>query len=160
MRVEISKRNDGCGVLRCVRADGSCTWQKQTVRNAPHFALHDMTHFAVETVLGIQNGFFGLLAQGWDMEDTTGKGARGALPKEAIEVEALVGTFDAERACAQIWTASEFNEHAMTSACNSDRPTPRPLSEDELARVRALRSELFEKWGAVAPGCALQLQFE
>ncbi len=120
-----------------------------------------MTHFAVETALGIQNGFFGLLAQGWDMEDLPpARAPRLSLPKEAIEVEALVGTFDAERACSQIWIAAEFNEYAATSASNSDRPAPRQLSEDDLARVRALRSELFEKWRAVAPGSALQLQFE
>ena len=159
MRIEIGKRNDGCGVLRCVRADGSSTWQKQTTRNAPHFALHDLTHFAVETALGFQDAFFGLVAKGWDIEDTTGKGARGHVPKEALEVEALVGTFDAERACGQIWTADEFNEYAALNASNNGRPAPRLLSEDDLARVRKLRSELFEKWRAVPPGSALELQF-
>ena len=42
-------------MLRCVRADGSATWQKQTDRHAAYFALHDLTHFAVETELGSEN---------------------------------------------------------------------------------------------------------
>lgn len=159
LRIEIGKRNDGCGVLRCMRADGSSTWQKQTTRNAPHFALHDLTHFSVESALGFQDAFFGLLAKGWDIDDTTGKGARGHVPKEALEVEALVGTFDSERACGQIWTATEFNEYAALTASNAGRPAPRLLSEDDLTRVRKLRSELFEKWRAVPPGSALELQF-
>ena len=71
-------------MLRCVRADGSLTWQKQTDRHAAFFALHDLTHFAVETTLGYARGFFGLIAEGWDFEDTGGKGARGPLPPEAI----------------------------------------------------------------------------
>lgn len=80
MRVQITKKGNGSGVLRCVRAEGSVTWQKQTDRHAAFFALHDLTHFAVETTLGYRRGFFGLIAEGWEIEDTTGKGARGPLP--------------------------------------------------------------------------------
>jgi len=29
LRIQITKRRDGSGVLRCLRADGSLTWQKQ-----------------------------------------------------------------------------------------------------------------------------------
>jgi hypothetical protein len=83
--------------LRCVRADGSATWQKQGTRHAAFFALHDLTHVAVESTLGFRNGFFGLVAQGWEIDDTTGKGARGPLPSGAAEVEYIVGTLDAER---------------------------------------------------------------
>src|SRR5712675_2192817 len=79
MLIQISRR----GVLRCVRGDGSVIWQKQGGRNAGFFALHDLTHFAVESVLGVRRGFFGLIAEGWDVEDMTGKGVRGALPGEA-----------------------------------------------------------------------------
>jgi hypothetical protein len=48
LQIEIAKQPDGAGVLRCVRQDGSVTWQKQTM-HAAHFAVHDLTHFAVET---------------------------------------------------------------------------------------------------------------
>ena len=87
LRIEIAKRADRAGVLACTRADGSQTWQKQSTRTAAHFALHDLTHYAVESTLGYENGFFGLIASGWEIEDTTGKGARGPLPPEAVEVE-------------------------------------------------------------------------
>jgi hypothetical protein len=153
VRVQITKKADGSGVLRCVRTDGSVTWQKQTDRHAAFFSLHDLTHFAVETALGYRRGFFGLIAEGWDIEDTTGKGARGPLPPEAGEVECIVGLFDAERAGGQIWTVEEFNEcAAMTGA--------RKLSFDEIARVKKKRSELFQQWFAVEPGAALELQYD
>src|SRR5580693_10474042 len=103
MRVQFTRRTDGSGVLRCVRDDGSVTWQKND-RHAAFFAVHDLTHFAVETVLGYRRGFFGLIAQGWDLDDTTGKGARGVLPAEAIEVEKIVGLFDSERASSVLWS--------------------------------------------------------
>lgn len=147
MKIEIVKQPDGAGVLRCTRDDGSVPWQKQT-RHAAHFALHDLTHYAVEIALGYRAGFFGLIAQGWDMEDTTGKGPRGAIPAEAIEVERIVGLFDSERGSGTLWTAEEFNQFA-----------PRPLSLQEIQSVRAVRGALFQQWFAVAPGQKLVLEF-
>jgi hypothetical protein len=153
VRVQITERADGAGVLRCVRADGSATWQKQTDRHAAFFALHDLTHFAVETTLGYRRGFFGLISEGWDIEDTTGKGARGPLPPEAAEVEGVVGLFDAERAGGQIWTVAEFNEFAAMKGA-------RTLTFDEIARIKNKRSDLFQQWSAVVPGETLELQFD
>lgn len=146
MLIQIVKRADGGGVLRCVRDDGSVTWQKQG-RHAPFFALHDLTHYAVETTLGFERGFFGLVAEGWDVEDTTGKGARGRLPEEAGEVERIVGLFDAERASGVIWTVDEFNQYA-----------PR-LTEEDIAKVKAKRSELFERWFALPADATLDLVY-
>lgn len=148
MRVQITKKADGSGVLRCVRADGSVTWQKQTDRHAAFFALHDLTHFAVETALGYRRGFFGLIAEGWEIEDTTGKGARGPLPPQAGEAECIVGLFDAERAGGQIWTVEEFNDFGAVQGL-------RALSVEEIVRVKKKRSELFQQWFAVEPGAAL-----
>jgi hypothetical protein len=148
LKVQIQKRADGGGVLRCTRANGSVTWQKQTARHAAHFALHDLTHFAVESGLGFKRGFYGLIAEGWEIEDTTGKGARGRLPEEATDVERIVGLFDTERAGGVIYTAEGFNEHS-----------PRPFQDEDLARVRKLRGELFTKWFAVESGGVLELQF-
>jgi hypothetical protein len=108
LAIRITKRKDGGGVLRCVRADASETWQKQESRHAAFFALHDLTHFAVESALGYRRGFYGLIAEGWDVDDTTGKGAKGPLPDEAVEVEYLAGSFDRERAGGSLWTADEF----------------------------------------------------
>src|SRR5215470_7938977 len=102
----MTKRHDGSTVLRCKRADGSETWQKQD-RHAAFFALHDLTHFAVESTLGFKHGFYGLIAEGWDIEDTTGKGKRGALPAEAGEVEYIVGSLDGERGSGVMITAQD-----------------------------------------------------
>lgn len=147
MLIEILKQPDGRGLLRCTRDDGSVTWQKQA-RHAAHFALHDLTHFSVESALGCSSGFFGLIEQGWDTADTTGKGTRGPLPQEAIEVEKIVGLLDTERASGALINVREFNQLA-----------PRSLTQAELNSIRKLRAELFEKWSAVQPGEALQLTF-
>jgi hypothetical protein len=159
LRIQITKRRDGSGVLRCVRADGSLTWQKQE-RQAAFFALHDLTHFAVESMLGFRQGFYGLIEAGWEIEDTTGQGVRGQLPGEALEVEYFVGSLDAERASGSTWTVDEFNEHAAIHAAASGRIRPRLLSGEDLARVRARRDELFRAWSGVQAGAILDLEYE
>ena len=149
LRVQIAKRADGTGVLSCQRADGSTTWQRQTARNAGHLALHDLTHFAVETTLRYKRGFFGMIAEGWEIEDTTGKGARGPLPREATEVETLVGLFDRERGPAGLqWSADEFNSYS-----------PRTLTQLEIDAVRECRARIFERWSAIQAGSKLELSF-
>jgi hypothetical protein len=158
VRVQITKRADGAGILKCIRSDGTATWQKQSDRHAAHFALHDLTHFAVETTLGYQSAFFGLLAQGWDMEDVTGKGKRGLLPSEATEVERIVGLFDAERGCGTVWTTEEFNHFAATRA--SDVCPAHELSTEEISSIKSFRIELFKRWFALPKGESLELEFE
>lgn len=155
----MTKRTDGGAVLKCVRADGSETWQKQHGPNAAFFPLHDLTHFAVESELGVHRAFYGLIADGWSIEDTTGKGARGALPPDAIFVENVVGTLDAEGGSGSRWTAEELNESTARFATSNGRAVPRRLSDDDLARIRRRRAELFERWRDLPQGETLELDF-
>ena len=160
MQVSIAKRMDGLGVLRCRRDDGSETWQRQSERHAVYYTYHDLTHFAVETTLGFTRGFYGLIASGWEIEETTGKGSRGKLPMEAGHVEMIVGLFDRERASGVEWSAADFNEFARLHCESRGGEAPRELTEDQLRAVRQRRGELFRQWEAVAPGEELQLTFE
>jgi hypothetical protein len=159
MLVEIAKRTDGGAVLRCARADGTVSWQRQTGPSAGFFPLHDLTHYAVETILGVRDGFFGLVAQGWDIEDTTGKGARGSLPPDAVVVEHLVGFLDVERATAAEWSAADYAEQLASAGVVLSPPMRRVLTDDALARIRELRRDLFARWMGVSAGETLQLAF-
>jgi hypothetical protein len=159
MKVTVDKRSDGSVVLKFRRKDGSEDWQKQQGPQAAFFPLHDLTHYAVETTLAIDNAFYGLVASGWSIEDTTGKGKRGPIPAEAIFVENVVGTLDTERASGSRWTAEEFNENTARFAANGGRPAPRQLTDDELARIRQRRAELFSAWQELPPGRTLVLEF-
>jgi hypothetical protein len=135
--LQFTKRKDSGALLRCVRADGSATWHRQDDNRAAFFPLHDLTDYAVETELSFGCGFYGLIASGWDIADTTGQGALGRLPDEAIEVEYIVGSLGAERAGDSACTTKEFNDLAAAFAKTRGRPEPRPLTDAELARVRS-----------------------
>ncbi len=90
-----------------------------------------------------------MIAAGWNVKDTIGKGGRGALPPEVVEVEKIVGLFQTEQASRTLWTAAEFNEFSS-----------RALTEAEIQNVRTLRAAIFRKWFAVQPGEKLELEFE
>jgi hypothetical protein len=159
LKIQFTKRPDGNALLKCVRDDGSATWQRQDNQHAAFFPLHDLTHYAVETELGFRRGFYGLIAEGWDIAETTGKTARGALPDEALEVEYLVAAFFTERAGGVSATAEEFNKLAATFAKTKGLPPPRALTESDLAIVRARFEELAMKWRALSRGATLDLVF-
>jgi hypothetical protein len=91
--------------LRCVRADGSaseCTMPRQGA------LPHDLIHLVVESALGFDNGFLGLVARGADI-DFAGKQfheyidperhaqvAQAESVVEALQAQLWAGAFDAD----------------------------------------------------------------
>jgi hypothetical protein len=153
LQVQFTKRADGNVVLRCTRKDGSATWKRYD-NQATFFSRHDLSHFAVETVLGLTRGFFGLIAEGWDISDMDGKGPRGR-PDGSVPVENIVGLFTQERAgVARRFTATEFNAQL---AAMTGQPLLRPLTDAELEAVRARMDSLYQRWADTPSGSTLDL---
>src|SRR5262245_49621493 len=94
----MKKNADGSSALTCVRANGTTTWQRHDGVHGRFFPLHDLTHYAVETELVFRNGFYGLVADGWDLSDFEDRARRARMPAEAILPELIVGFLDTERA--------------------------------------------------------------
>ena len=163
--IRIKKHPDGSASLSCTRADGSVTWQKQHGKRGAVFPPHDLTHFAVEHTLEYRHGFYGLLADGWDIADFAKPWPRGPIPAEAMEVELRVGFFDMERLQQLELTAEEFLHHAETFIANrraSGKVTPslqRVLSTRDFMAVRTMRTELLAQWASVPHGDTLELHF-
>jgi hypothetical protein len=158
--IRIKKGTDGRNSLSCTRADGTTTWQRQQGGQAAFFPKHDLTHYAVETALGLRQGFYGLVSTGWDFSDFGSPWPRGKLPPEANISEMIVGFFDLERRIAERVAADDLNQKLAEYCAQNRLPPERQLSEDDLARVRAKRAELFAKWDAVEPGNALEVVFD
>ena len=160
LRIRFTKRSDGAVVLQCVRRDGSATWERHD-RHALFFSFHDLSHFAVETILALDRGFYGLIAEGWDIADTTGKGKRGKLPSEGILVEHVVGLIDRERVGGALpLSAAEFNAQIAQFVANDGLEAPRAFTEIELAAVRQRIETLHGQWAAVSPGSSFELTYD
>lgn len=150
---------DGGANLRCVRDNGSVTWQTQTGPRAAFFPLHDLLHYAVETTLGATDGFFGLVAGGWEIAETTGQTARGPIPPAAIAIEHLVGMLDLERGSAAAATVEELNHFARAFADSKQSTVTVQLTDEQLETIRRKVRELSAKWRALPADGVVELSF-
>jgi hypothetical protein len=155
MVIELKKGRDGPTTLVCVRPDGTRTWGKV----ARFFPVHDLTHCAVESVLAFKEAFFGLIASGWTIDDFAAPGVAARVPAEAVWAESIVGLLDLERGTGTEWTAAEFNAALAESLRGQGRAAFRLIAGDELARIRALRNELQDRWEQLPPGDVLTVPF-
>ena len=162
LRIRLKRHSDGSASLTLTRADGTVTWQRQKGSLGLVFPPHDLTHYAVESTLGYRRGFYGLVAEGWEVGDFAVPWPRGPIPEEARVMELIVGFFDAERRSMDRWSAEAFNEHAVkyVAASKSAGKIAVPvLTDEQIAQVRAVRDALFERWFALPPGEAIELEF-
>jgi hypothetical protein len=158
--IRIKKNEDGSASLACVRSDGSTTWQRQNGQLGAVFPPHDLTHYAIEQTLGYDRAFYGLIAEGWEMADFGSPWPRGSVPEQARVVEALVGAFDLERMTGQRSSTDEFNQHVRFALERGGiTANARRLTDEELARVREARADLFKRWWDVEAGSTLELEF-
>ena len=150
--VELKKISAERASLCCRRPDGSATWS----RLPSFYPLHDLGHFAVEKELALPRGFFGLIAEGWQLDDFTQLGVAARLPPDSIVVENIVGTVER---LGRNESLAEFSAALAASLAGQKLPAFRELRADELARVRATRAALIAQWRALPVGETLRLEF-
>ncbi len=137
LTIRIKKKTDGNAALSCTRADGTTTWQRQEGSSGAFFPLHDLTHYSVETVLGLDQAFYGLVAHGWDISSFEAPGARARIPEDALLAEVIVGFFDVERATGVVGSADDFNWKIRTYFENANGPVPAfTMTDEALERIR------------------------
>jgi hypothetical protein len=159
--IRLKKKTDGSAALSCTRVDGTVTWQRQDGRLGAFFPLHDLTHFAVETVLGFKRAFYGLLADGWDISSFNEPGVSARLTEDAGLAELIVGLLDTERASGAIDSAQDFNWKIDTYFDEHGRPAPSfRMTAERLERIREVRGNLFRRWHELPLGDTLELTFD
>ena len=155
MQIRLKKGRDGPDSLACVREDGTSTWK----RLQRGLAYHDLTHYAVESELGITDGFFGLIAGGWTFDEFAAEEERSRIPPGAVWVEFLVNQFHTEAAGGQAYEEDEFHEHLTRSTEKLGFAPPGKLDAETLARVRGRIAAVVGRWRALPPGETLEIDF-
>lgn len=156
LTVRLCKRPGKLPLLVCTREDGSSTVSEMTV--GPE---HDLAHYAVETVLGLRRGFYGLVAGGMNIEDFNVPGAaqRLKLPDEAIYTEYIVGLLQVE------WRSdapySDFNAELRGAVAAGRNPLPPPpqIDEAQLGEIRQRLDELVMQWSLLPADGSIELSF-
>jgi hypothetical protein len=154
--IRLKKGKDGPHALVCTRADGTMTMQRHPKE---FFPFHDLTHYAVESVLDYRRGFYGLVAAGWDLSDFGAPWPRGKLPLDLDPSELIVGQLDLERATGERRTAAELNAHVAEWYAQHapDVAGPAAVTDEQVARIRQIVAGLHEQWRATRPGETLEL---
>lgn len=155
LTVRLTRGRDARDVLTVERADGTSTWEHRPLG----FGIdHDMAHLAVEGTLGLEDGFFGTLAKGWNISDFLEKEQRDGmreLPREGAWVEHVVMGLQSEGWGHGLKDAARFNA-ALASACRGmGLEHRREIGEQELAAINQQFAAAREHWDALAPGDTL-----
>lgn len=164
MHIRFKKVRDGV-VLSCLRGEDDAVVQRTA--HGGFFALHDLMHYAVETVLGFDQAFFGLVAAGWDFATFQDKAdpRYHALPHQALWAEHLVAILS-RRHSDRAWQdaellpvlAAEVNGELAVVLEAAKIPafvvTPRQVTE-----IGARFEGLANRWAATAIGDHLELEF-
>ena len=155
MIIRLSKgRNEKPPTLTCLRDDGSCTWQ----RSSDYFARHDLIHYAVETTLGYREAFFGLVAQGRDLDAFgTRDGVNDVYTLEEGWAEGLVGLLQLPSFGTPL-SDEEMTRLLATICAGHGAPVP-PITTEQLAQIRSRVRALHETWEQVPEGGAMELTF-
>jgi hypothetical protein len=146
LRLRFKKKNDGTAVITAVRADGSSTHHSIGKADA-YGPIHDFSHYVVESYFGFPRGFYGLLAEGWNIDDFE-TGARGAIPADAMLPERLAGAISYNVAGSQRFTADDINLTVGQDA----------VSEEQLGELERGLADLCARWRALPPGETLELE--
>src|SRR5262245_30578485 len=155
MKIQFSRGKDKKDVLSIVRSDGSRSWQHQQ----PGIPAHDLTHYAVESELGLRDAFFGLVAKGWDITRLTDRDVRSMLPLEGLWAEFVVGLIQTERLASEPLSADEFNDMLTKELRNRGLVYDRRITEDELFRIRRTFMDIYSSWRLLKPSESITLEF-
>ncbi len=138
LRLRFKKKNDGTAVITAVRPDGTSTYH-----------IHDFSHYVVESYFGFSRGFYGLLAEGWNIDDFE-TGARGPIPADAALPERLAGAVSMNVATPHRYSASDINFTVGQDA----------VTESQLSEMERTLANLCSQWRALPPGETLELEIE
>jgi hypothetical protein len=142
MEIILTKNPSGDHILSSKRNDGTITWKH--VSN--FFVSHDICHYAVETVVPLNNAFFGMVATGTDIEnfDLPKDQRKFQLSEEAILAEHLVNLLTIEISQGKMENLLEvfsgiYEEHVGTKLYQM-------ITEVKLEEIRHKLSGLVQKW--------------
>lgn len=145
-------------ILTVKRADGTSTWMKLY----PNTTLHDLAHYAIETELALTKAFYGILAEGYNIEEfEMVKEERPFdlrpenLQLEALQVEHLVNLLLTELQSGEM---EDFLFSFGSILENAGLSPMLKLTEERLISIRKELNRLRFAWEDVAYGEELVLE--
>lgn len=161
LKIRIKKENHKSSTLTCTREDGSVTYSKIQ----DDFEIHDIAHYVVEQQLQLKNAFYGLLSQGYQInefmlpKDKRPHALRPQnLPPEALATEHLVNllTIDFMGNGGEIDISKTLESILQENGLSF----PQEVKGERVISMQRELVDLMDKWNSVQSGEALEMILE
>ncbi len=122
------------------------------------FVRHDLSHFAVETILGYKTAFYGMINNGVELSDFMVKERRDALKltTEAMHAESLANLFLMDFVDGPVENFDQVQQQTMTTSFPNAEPVS--LTGEQINSVRQTLSNLLFQWNQLPAGEFFQLE--
>lgn len=153
LTIRLARNDDGTAELVLVRTDGGNT--RLPLGPADGFgAAHDLALYAVETELGLRDGFYGRAAEG-----AATVAAEAGAAEDAVLADAMAGVLVRE-VFGQTLSIEGFNFEvgAGVAARRAGLAAP-ALPASLVERLRTVFASLRRRWDAIAPGAMMELRW-
>ncbi len=155
MQIQLTKNTGKSHVIRYIRDNGTQTW----MYSDDFFVRHDLSHYALEKIMGYKTAFNGMINTGMDIRDFENKEKRAAMrvTDEAWYAENMANFFLVEIAQGLF---DDFNMVQQAALISFNRHSPIiTIPEEKISGIRSYLRELLENWKALPSGERLELSF-
>ena len=156
MLIRITKNTDKPHILKYIRDNGTNTW----IYADDFFIQHDISHFALETILTYKTAFNGMINSGMNITDFESKEKRALnnITDESWYAENMANLFLIEISQGVF---ENFNEVQQQSFQSFNRTYPLvSLSDANIQAIRNYLGLLLLQWNELASGDTLELTFK
>jgi hypothetical protein len=155
MLIRLSKHTGKPHVIKYIRDDGTETWMQAD----DFFVRHDLSHFALETVLGYKTAFNGMINSGMDIKDFENREKRRAMKvtDEAGYAENMANLFLGEIVQGNF---EDFNAVQQQTLAHTNNGIPIvELADEKIQAVRKYFRQLLAEWELLPSGQTMELVF-
>lgn len=155
MIIQLQKGDGAPDWVKCIRPDGSETEGPLL----PFCVYHDLAHFVVESKLGVRDGYWGRLAEGFSFSDYD-------LPDDQRPFQISAEGMRAEYLATLVQTAAgtgvwniQYEEMLKKAADSVGNPFPETPSADLKTEWIAATQQLYDAWDGLKAGERMELRF-
>ena len=155
MLIRMTKNTGKPHIIKYIRDNGTETW----MYSDDFFVHHDLSHYAIESVMQYKTAFNGMLNSGMNIKDFEDKEKRARLTvtDEAFYAENMSNLFLTEIMQGEFEDFNEVQQQAFVSF-NYEYPTI-TLSKEKIGEIRNQLRQLLQQWNEMAAGETLELIF-
>ena len=153
MLIQLTKNNGKPHIIKYIRDKGTETW----MYSDDFFIRHDLSHYAIEKILGYKTAFNGMLNDGMNIKDFEDREKRKAMliTDEAFYAENMANLFLMEIAQGNL---DDFNtvQQAAFEALEVQFPKIM-LPVEKIDEIRLYLRQLLQQWHELTAGETLEL---